>query len=154
MLQRLGSALYLIAATLWVGGLWALGYIAAPILFAGLADRSVAGILAGQLFLVIGWIGMGGGAYMLAYMLYRRRLAVFSELLFWCVLVMLLLAVVQVFGLQPLIAQLRSESVVRELAEAATRSRFATWHGVASVLYLVQSLIGLFVVLRLGRSAN
>lgn len=153
MLQRLASALYLMTATLWVGGLWSLGYIAAPVL-SGLADRSVAGTLAGQMFSVIGWIGIGGGAYMLVFMLYRRRLAVLRELLFWCVLAMLLLACAQVFGLQPLIAQLRSESAVRELAEAATRNRFASWHGVASALYLGQSLLGLFVVLRVGKGSN
>ena len=154
MLQRLASALYLMTATLWVGGLWSLGYIAAPVLFSGLADRSAAGTLAGQMFSVIGWVGIGGGTFMLAFICYRRRLSALRDLLFWCVLAMLLLACAQVFGLQPLIAQLRSESAVRELAEAAARSRFATWHGVASGLYLVQSLLGLFVVLRVGKGSS
>jgi hypothetical protein len=31
--------------------------------------------------------------------------------------------------------------------ESAMRDRFATWHGVSSVLYLVQSLFGIVLVL-------
>jgi hypothetical protein len=31
------------------------------------------------------------------------------------------------------------------------RDRFMTWHGVASVLYVIQSLLGLFLVVLHGR---
>ena len=40
--------LALIAITLWVGALWAIGGIAAPTLFYQLADKMQAGNLAGQ----------------------------------------------------------------------------------------------------------
>ena len=42
--------LALIAITLWVGALWAIGGIAAPTLFYHLADKMQAGNLAGQMF--------------------------------------------------------------------------------------------------------
>lgn len=150
-MRRLADAVYTLALTLWVGALWAIGYIAAPLLFAGLSDRALAGALAGSMFAVVGWLGLGCGTFLLFFMFARLGAAAMKRLVFWMVLLMLLLAAAQQFGLQPLIAQLRSESVPRELAEAATRSRFATWHGVASVLYLVQSLLGVFAVLGAAR---
>jgi hypothetical protein len=35
--------------------------------------------------------------------------------------------------------------------ESVLRNRFATWHGVSSILYLVQSLLGLLLVASAGR---
>lgn len=151
MMRRLADASYTLALTLWVGALWAIGYIAAPLLFSALDDRVLAGTLAGRMFAVVGWLGLACGTWLLLCMLLRLGAAALKRLIFWVVLFMLLLAAAQLFGLQPLIAQLRSASVPRELAEAATRSRFATWHGVASVLYLVQSLLGVFAVLGAAR---
>lgn len=150
-MRRLADASFLVVITLWVGALWAIGYIAAPTLFAAVDDRVLAGTLAGRMFSVVGWLGLGCGAYLLLFMLLRLGAGAMKRLLFWIVLLMVLLAAAQLFGLQPLIAQLRSESVPRELAEAATRSRFATWHGVASVLYLVQSLLGVFLTVGAAR---
>jgi hypothetical protein len=150
-MRRLADASYLIVLTLWAGALWAVGYIAAPVLFSSLDDRLMAGMLAGKMFSVVGWLGLGCGAYLLFFMLLRLGGGAVKRAVFWLVFLMLVLAAAQLFGLQPLIAQLRSESVPRELVEAATRSRFATWHGVASVLYLVQSLLAVFAVLGAGR---
>lgn len=150
-MRRLADASYTIVLTLWAGALWAIGYIAAPILFSSLNDRALSGTLAGHMFSVVGWLGLGCGAYLLIFMLVRLGAGAMKRAIFWVVLLMLLLSAAQLFGLQPLIAHLRSESVPRELAEAAARSRFATWHGVASVLYLIQSLLGVFAVLGAAR---
>ena len=150
-MRRLADASYLIVLTLWAGALWAIGYIAAPVLFSSLDDRLMAGMLAGKMFSVVGWLGLGCGAYLLFFMLLRLGGGAVKRAVFWLVFLMLVLAAAQLFGLQPLIAQLRSESVPRELVEAATRSRFATWHGVASVLYLVQSVLAVFTVLGAAR---
>lgn len=58
-MRRLSEALYLIVITLWAGGIWAIGYIAAPILFSSMGDRQLAGMVAGKLFALVGWIGLG-----------------------------------------------------------------------------------------------
>jgi hypothetical protein len=150
-MRRLADASYTLALTLWAGALWSIGYIAAPLLFAGLDDRALAGNLAGRMFAVVGWLGLGCGGWLLLLMLLRQGATALKRAVFWLVLSMLLLSAAQLFGLQPLIAELRSESLTRELAEAATKSRFATWHGVASALYLAQSLLAVFAVLGAGR---
>ena len=54
-----------ILLTAWVGGLWAIGYIAAPTLFATLDDRAMAGMLAGEMFHIINWLGLVCGISLL-----------------------------------------------------------------------------------------
>jgi len=44
--KRLPDLLAAWAITLWVGGLWAVGYLAAPMLFYNLSDRMLAGMVA------------------------------------------------------------------------------------------------------------
>ena len=65
------ESLQSIAVTLGVGGLWAIGLIVAPLLFHTLSDRSQAGVLAGQFFMAISYIGLGCGVYLLLFRLAR-----------------------------------------------------------------------------------
>ena len=145
-MRSFADALYTIALTLWVGGLWAVGYLVAPTIFSTLADRQMAGMLAGKLFSMIGWVGLFCAAYLLLSMLLRLGGAALKRGVFWLVVVMLLLTAISQFGLQPWIAQLKAEALPREVMESVVRDRFATWHGISSILYLVQSLLGLLLV--------
>lgn len=150
-MRRFSEALYLIAIALWVGGLWAIGYIAAPVLFASLGDRQLAGVVAGKLFALIGWVGLGCATYLLVFALLRSGARFFKSAVFWLVLVMGLLTAASQFGIQPLMAQLKADALPREALESVLRDRFAAWHGVSSILYLVQSLLGLWLVVWSGR---
>jgi hypothetical protein len=151
MLRRLADALYFAALTLWVGGLWAIGYLVAPTLFATLADRQMAAMLAGKLFVLIGWIGLGCAAYLLVFMLLRIGGAALKRWSFWLVLLMLGLTAASQFGIHPLLAQLKADALPREVMESVMRDRFVAWHGIASILYLLHSLLGLLVVVGAGR---
>ncbi len=145
-MRRFSEVLYLTTITLWVGGLWAIGYIAAPVLFASLGDRQLAGLVAGKLFALMGWIGLACAAYLLLFALLRAGARFFRSPIFWLVLVMGLLTAASQFGIQPLMAQLKADALPREVMESVLRDRFATWHGISSILYLVQSLLGLCLV--------
>lgn len=133
---------------LWVGGLWAIGYIAAPTLFAELADRQLAGNLAGELFRWIAWVGMVAGVYLLLFRLGRHGFPALKQAYFWIVLVMLLLTLGQHFGIQPIMQALKDQAMPQAVMESAFRSRFAAWHGVSSVVYLIESVLGLILVWR------
>ena len=137
----------MIAITLWVGGLWAIGYIVAPVLFSNLGDRQLAGMVAGKLFALIGWIGLGSAAYLLLFLLVRQGGRGISRAPSsgWCYQWLLLVAASQ-FGIQPLMAQLKADALPREVMASVLRDRFAAWHGISSILYLVQSLLGLWLV--------
>jgi len=145
--NRFADALYSIAVTLWVGGLWAIGYIAAPTLFAELSDRAVAGQLAGAMFTWIAWVGFACGGYALIFLAARHGWRVLQKAAFWLVLAMLLLAAAGHFGTQPIMARLKADALPRQVMETVLRDRFALWHGVSSGLYLVQSLLGAALVL-------
>ena len=153
-MRKLSEALWFIAITLWVGGLWAIGYIAAPVLFSSLGDRQLAGMVAGKLFSLIGWIGLGSAAYLLLFLLVRQGGQVFKGAVFWLVLSMALLVAASQFGIQPLMAQLKADALPREVMASVLRDRFAAWHGISSILYLLQSLLGLWLVVWANRGVR
>lgn len=150
-MRKLSEALYLVAITLWVGGIWAIGYMAAPVLFASLGDRQLAGMVAGKLFALIGWVGIASAAYLLIFLVVRWRGRIFRSSVFWLVFLMVLLVAASQFGIQPLMAQLKADALPREVMESVLRDRFATWHGISSILYLMQSLLGLWLVVWANR---
>lgn len=151
-MNRFADKLAFVAITLWVGGLWAIGYLAAPVLFSALADKTMAGMLAGKMFTLVAYIGMACGFYLLIH-----RLAVFGsgalrQGFFWAALVMLLLAIAGHFGIQPIMEGLKAQALPKGVMESMFRDRFAHWHGISSIVYLVQSVLGLVLVLAPRRS--
>lgn len=145
-MRSFADGAYLAAITLWVGGLWVIGYLVAPMLFATLGDRQLAGEVAGRLFALIAGLGLGCAGYLTLFLAGRWRSEVIRRAVFWLIVASAVLAAVQLFGIQPLIARLKAEAMPREVMESVLRDRFATWHGIASILYLVQSLLGLWLV--------
>lgn len=144
-MNKLAESMYAITISLWVGGLVAMG-VAAKILFDSLADHALAGNLAGAMFTTVAWIGLACGGYLLLYLLFRRGWRAVQSGVFWIVLVMLVLTVAAHFGIQPILAQLKTDALPRQVMESALRDRFAAWHGISSGLYLLQSLLGLWLV--------
>lgn len=142
-MRAFAAALYDILLTLWVGGLWAIGYLAVPILFAELSDRMLAGRLAGEMFRWIGGLGFVAGGYLVLFLFLRQRWAVLRSASFWLVFFMLAITAVQQLGIQPLMNALKAEAGPLPVMTSALRDRFALWHGVSSSLYLVLSLCGL-----------
>lgn len=145
------AALQSITAALWVGGMWAIGFIVAPMLFSTLPDRAMAGLLAGKLFSLIAWTGMACAVYLLLYRLARDGAGALRQGLFWIVLLMLVLTLAGEFGVQPVLAALKEQALPGQVMESVLHDRFALWHGVASGLYVIQSVLGAVLVILLGR---
>lgn len=150
-MRGFAAALQSMTAALWVGGMWAIGFIVAPLLFSTLPDRAMAGLLAGKLFSLIAWTGMACAVYLLLYRLARDGTGALRQGLFWIVLLMLVLTLAGEFGVQPVLAALREQALPRQVMESVLRDRFALWHGVASGLYVVQCVLGAALVILLGR---
>jgi hypothetical protein len=150
---RLFDSLHWIAVTLWVGGLWTVGFVVAPVLFHTLSDREQAGALAGQFFSLIFYIGLACGGYLLLYRLLRLRAGGLRQPFFWIVLAMVALVVAGQFGVQPILAGLKEQALPKPVMESVFRERFNAWHGVASALYVIESLLGVAAVLQ-ARSAR
>ncbi len=139
--------LTLIVITLWVGALWATG-LSAYVLFDNLQDKQLAGCLAGKLFTVVSYIGMGSAFFLLIQRLMDYGTAALKQSFFWAVLVMLLLVLAGHFGIQPLLAQLKADAMPADVMNSVFASRFKNWHGVASVAYLAECLLGFVLVLK------
>lgn len=147
-MKSFADSLAAVLLVAWVGGLWAIGYIAAPTLFAELGDRQLAGNVAGVLFKWIAWLGIAAGGYLLLWRLGRHGFAALKQGYFWIVLVMLLLVLGSHFGIQPVMQALKDQAMPQAVMESAFRDRFAAWHGISSIVYLVVSLLGLILVWR------
>ena len=150
-MKLFAAGIYASALTLWVGGQWAIGYLVAPTLFYSLADRALAGAIAGKLFTLIAYVGIGCASYLLMFRLARFGATCFKQGIGWIVLAMLLLTVAGEFLVQPILAGFKDQALPKQVMESVFRDRFAAWHGVASVLYLIQSVLGLLLVWLQGR---
>ncbi len=145
--QRLLGGARTLLATLWAGSLWTVGYVAAPTFFATLPDRMLAGTVAGNLFRVEAWVSMACGVLLLALYATARGL-VHRRTLLWLAAAMLACTLIGYFGIQPYMAALKAAAGPEGVMEGATRARFGMLHGVASVIYLVQSLLAVGLVLK------
>jgi hypothetical protein len=150
-MKRIAEALQSIAAALWAGGLWVTGFVVAPLLFARLEDRALAGLIAGWLFSVMAWVGIACAAYLILYRLTRAGGAAFRQGVLWTVVLMLALTCAGEFGVQPIMAALKEQALPQQVMSSLLRDRFAAWHGVASVLHVILSLLGAVLVILLGR---
>lgn len=145
-MYKLSDTLYLVTIVFWVGSLWTIGFVVAPALFRYIPAHSLAGMLAGRLFALEAWISMGCAAFALLYILRQHSWRCIRSGIFWVVILMLSLALVNHFGIAPLLAKLKAQALPREVMLSAFKSRFATWHGISSVTYLVESALGLLLV--------
>ena len=140
-MTALAARARLLLVTLWAGSLWTVGYVAAPTLFARF-DRPLAGSVVAALFSSQAWVSIACGGALLALFTQvadaraRARLQLLTA-------AMLVLAVVMHFWLQPLMASLRGGM----MDEAAT-ARFGMLHGVSALLYLAESLLAGFLLLK------
>lgn len=136
--------------SLWLGMQIGFGYVAAPILF-NVLDNVSAGKVAGMLFHVsnglgllawifaffsckpnhYGWGNTGGG--------HTRK---------WIVLLIILLATNE-FLFAPVIAALKTNQT--HLLVTWLGGSFGKWHGISSVLHLVEGVLGLGLCIKLLR---
>lgn len=132
-----------IVAGLWVGGLCVTGYLVVPSLFAALDDRQLAGRLAGNIFQLMGYLGLLAGGYLLATVALRSGRRYLREWRLWVLVVMLVLVAVGAFVLQPMMQELKAAGIVAGSSQAA---EFGRLHGLSSVLFMATSLLGLWLL--------
>jgi hypothetical protein len=130
--------------TLWVGGLWVTGLVVVPVLFRNY-ERMVAGDIAGHLFAAMSWLGMLCGALLLAFSVVRARQRVWRDWRAGVLVVMLALTVIGEFGLAARMRELKELMTLPPVAPAVL-SEFGRLHGIASLLFLVNSALGLVLV--------
>lgn len=124
-----------------------LGYVVVPTLFQMLPDRQLAGIVAGQLFTLLAYIGISCALYLLFYQFQQFGRAAFQRNIFLVIVAMLLLALIGQFVLQPILADLKAQALPLDVMKSALAFQFRTWHAISGILYMIQSLLGIVLVL-------
>lgn len=133
---------------LWVGSQITIGYAVAPVLFASL-ERASAGSIAAQLFRIEGLVGALCGVVLLGLSnaLVRRGVQPYRRLR-WLLLGMLLCVLIGYFALQPYMNAMRIEAMNAgvDIVNSPYASRFGLLHGISSVFYLIESLLGIALI--------
>lgn len=147
----------LLLTALWLGNLATVGYMVAPSLFATLADRALAGTIAGTLFTVQFYCSLGFAVALL--ILFVPAISKLnwekSKISVYLILAILLCVLINQCGLRPEMDALRpifhsGMKDVEVLAKAKTQ--FGILHGVSALLYLLQTVFALILFWRLPQS--
>jgi hypothetical protein len=150
LLQRL----FLLIAGVWVGSLFTVGYLVVPTIFANLQDRQVAGMIAAAIFQAEAYLSVlvCVALLLLANTLIKRKVENYRNTR-WVILVLLLISAMTCFGFIPYMNALRQEALLLGIPVMASPSAslFGRLHGISSGLFLIQSLLGLWMVWRLTR---
>ena len=135
-----------IALTLWVGSMWVSGYIVTPILFTKL-DRQLAGEVAGNIFQVCSYLAIVCLLLLLVIKFFASRK---NEKLYWQFWVLLTALLIVLFGEFYLAEAMRElKSLHPQLSKSSpVYLEFARLHGISSVFFLINSLLGLALVLK------
>ncbi len=135
-----------IILTLWVGGLWAIGFLAVPVLFHTLDDRTLAGQLAAPMFTLINGIGLACGALLLLSAAMGEGRAWYRSWRVGVIAIMMVGMAVILFVIQPQMAALK----VQVVPGGALGPQFGRLHGISSAIYLLVSVLGLLLVAASG----
>ena len=146
--------LFILIAGLWVGSLLTVGYLVAPAIFSTMTDRQAAGMVAGSIFRIEAYLSLIVciGLMVLSNLLVNRGLSQF-RLIRWILLAMLLCSVAAAFIFIPWMNTLRDNALAQGMPVMVSPSAtlFGRLHGVSSILFMLQSLLGIFLVWRLTK---
>ncbi|KWI48876.1 hypothetical protein WM05_01060 [Burkholderia ubonensis] len=138
-------------SAVWVGSLLTIGYAVAPVLFRSL-ERMTAGSVAAQLFRIEAVVGVVCGVLLLALSNQQVRCGCDEyRRVRWILAAMVGCVLIGYFALQPFMNALRVAAMDAgtDIANSPYASRFGMLHGVSSLFYLVESVLGLMLIWRL-----
>ncbi|AOJ62175.1 hypothetical protein WJ32_06695 [Burkholderia ubonensis] len=138
-------------SAVWVGSLLTIGYAVAPVLFRSL-ERMTAGSIAAQLFRIEAVLGVVCGVLLLVLSNQQvRRGCDEYRRVRWILAAMVGCVLIGYFALQPFMNALRVAAMDAgtDIANSPYASRFGMLHGVSSLFYLVESVLGLMLIWRL-----
>lgn len=137
-----GAVAERILLALWVGTVWAVGYLAVPAAFIHFDDNIVAGAYAGRLFTLVNYVGFACGIMLLIrYFLLGKAFLVRWR--FWLVAVMVILVAVLQFYFQAEMAEIKLSEWRQDPSLSA---RFDFLHQASTGVYLALSVLGLALV--------
>jgi hypothetical protein len=147
--------LFILIAGMWVGSILAVGYLVAPTIFTTLTDRQVAGMVAGSVFKAEAYLSIiiCIALMVLANLLVTRGLNQYRTIRL-LLLAMLICSAAASFVLIPWLDSLRDQALLEGMPVRLSPSAdlFRKLHGASSVLFLIQSALGIYLVWHLTKT--
>ena len=149
--------LFNLFSTMWVGSLLTIGYLVAPTLFA-LLPQTLAGNVAASLFQKQAYLSVVCGVVLLVTANRAMRASVAGESVGSgaralrkarrVIVAMILCTLIGYFALQPWMNALRvaAEAAGTDISHSIYKAKFGALHGVSMVFYLIESLLGIWLV--------
>jgi hypothetical protein len=148
--------LFIVVAGLWVGSILTVGYLVAPVIFSTLTDRQVAGMVAGSIFKAEAYLStiVCIALMVLANLLVTRGLTQY-KIIRLILLGMLLCSLSASFVFIPWMNTLRDQALLNGMPVMLSPSAdvFGRLHGASSIVFMLQSALGLYLVWRLTKSS-
>jgi hypothetical protein len=153
----IAQRLFILVAGLWVGSLLTVGYLVAPAIFNTLTDRQVAGVVAGNIFKVEALFSciVCIALMVLANLLVNRGLSQYRPIR-WLLLAMLLCSLAASLIFIPWLNALRDDALMQGIPVMLSPSAdmFAKLHGASSVVFVIQSALGIYLLWRLTKNTQ
>ena len=132
---------------IWAGSLWWM-IIVAKVLFDKIPTAFLAGIVAVVLFFFfIFFILCLCFLFFFHLFIYHCWSSVKSSQ-FWLILFIALIVLINFFGIQPTLEALKINAQPKEVMESIFADRFAMWHGISSISFIVQTVLVTILMLR------
>ena len=141
------NKLSFIFTSLWVGGLWAM-LMVTYVIFNMIPSSYIAGVIVSNLFFYLNFFGMITLILILGFGFHSGKIKFFKKMQAWLALLLLLILSISFFGINPLLEALKVEAFPKEVMESVFADRFTAWHGIASIAYLIQCFLGIFLLLK------
>lgn len=138
------AAVERVLLALWVGGLWVIGFVAAPVLFTYYIG-AVAGDVAGRLFSAMSLVGLACGGLLFLLAVYRARRRAWRDWRVGVLALMLAITAVGEFGVAARMRLVKQATPLHEQRQEL-RAEFGRLHAMANTLFVINSLLGLALV--------
>ncbi len=132
---------------IWAGSLWWM-IIVAKVLFDKIPSAFLAGIVAGQLFHYLSYFSLGMSVLIFLHLFKYHGWSSVKSSQFWLILLIAAIVLINFFGIQPTLEALKINAQPKEVMESIFADRFAMWHGISSISFLVQTLLVTILMLR------
>ena len=136
----------IVLVSLWVGGLWTM-LMVTTVLFNKMPNY-IASSLALDMHLFINLFGVISSLILLFLGFKSTGAAYLKSSIFWMIIILLVIIFISYFGINPLIENLKVNDLPKELMEGFFAERFDNWYGIASIAYLIECIIGIFLLLK------
>ena len=140
----LAQRIFLVISGLLFGGLTTIGFLVTPSLFFVLADKQVAGMIAGEIFKNSSLFSLLISVFLLIYsnLLIKRGLNQYKSSR-WLLLVSIVLTIIGTFVLQPMMNDLRELALSEgaPVMQSPHAKEFKTLHQLSSVLFTIEVIV-------------